>query len=216
MDDRARARQRARRIAMAEWNRVKGSPRAAAFYYYETGLIPIPLCWPAADGKCGCGKHSSFRAGGLLPLLPTNFPPGIVSRNSVATWFTKWPQANVGILLNRSGTVAAITSSAKGAKNAGLYFHHGPWAFASSHSLAYLFAAPPALVLAESWRWDRLDVEIRTNRFVIVPPSRRSFGGRWRWAVPPGVGLPELPLAPESTITPRMLRPYRQARLHAR
>ena len=202
---RAWARQRARQLAIEEWNRVKDSSRSAALYYFGLRIIPFPLCWPTPDGGCGCG---------VAPLVSTKFPAGSVSGKMVTNWLTKGPMANIGILLKPSKVIAARTGTAKGATNAESCFGTAyPYAVASSHTSAYMFPLPSLLQLAEEPLWNDIGIEIQRSGYLIVPPSRRSHGGPWKWRLPPGVGLSDLPLAPGSNIDRRQLRRAERARL---
>src|SRR5690349_16941183 len=73
-----------------------------ALRYVRDGWYVIPLCWPV-DGRCGCPKkHMVEKDIGKAPLLGTNYQCVQSTEDDVRKWWTTWPQANVGILLEPS------------------------------------------------------------------------------------------------------------------
>ncbi len=75
----------------------------AALQYLGMGLKPIPLCWPDQHGQCACPKrHKNEKEIGKAPLLDGGYQDVKVTEEKVEQWWTRWPQANIGILLEPS------------------------------------------------------------------------------------------------------------------
>lgn len=77
----------------------------AALDFLHRGWAPIPLCWPTADGKCGCGLNHQGHDIGKAPLLGKGYQKLQPIDADVSRWWGKWPLANVGLLLEPSGLV---------------------------------------------------------------------------------------------------------------
>jgi hypothetical protein len=73
--------------------------RDAALGYTARGWHVLPLCWPAADGTCGCGRAHEGRDIGKAPLLGAGWQHVRADAAQVRAWWRCWPHANVGVLL---------------------------------------------------------------------------------------------------------------------
>src|SRR5438132_7802427 len=65
----------------------------------ERGYYVVPLCWPDEGGKCGCFKHHTGKSVGKAPLLGDDYQDVRSTVEDVLEWWTRWPNANYGILL---------------------------------------------------------------------------------------------------------------------
>lgn len=74
-----------------------------ALHYLAAGWPPIPLCWPAPDGRCACGRGHIGRDIGKAPLLGKGYQLLRPNEDDVRGWWQQWPHANVGLLLEPSG-----------------------------------------------------------------------------------------------------------------
>src|SRR5437870_4835491 len=83
-----------------------------ALGYTHLGWHPIPLCWPNQGGVCACGGNHKGRDVGKAPLIYykrfVEHPP---SRNQIEELWTRWPLANIGILLRPSGLLVIDADS---------------------------------------------------------------------------------------------------------
>ena len=85
------------------------SKKDYALNYFDNGLIPIPLCW-ADSQRCACFiKHKDPKQIGKAPLV--KYKDITVTREIVEEWFTKFPQANIGILIKESDLVIVDADS---------------------------------------------------------------------------------------------------------
>lgn len=75
---------------------------AAALDYTAHGWFVIPLCWPAPEG-CGCGRCTDPKNVGKRPLLGAGYQDARADNEQVRQWWTRWPDANIGMLLEPSG-----------------------------------------------------------------------------------------------------------------
>ena len=71
-----------------------------ALAYLRRGWAPVPLCWPAPDGTCGCGAGHGGK-GGKAALLP-RYTAQTPTEDLVRRWWAARPRANVGLLLGPS------------------------------------------------------------------------------------------------------------------
>src|SRR5712692_8681991 len=67
------------------------------------GWVVTPLCWPDRHGRCACPKrHTNEKEIGKAPLLGNGYQDRLLSREEVLRCWTRYPQANYGILLKPS------------------------------------------------------------------------------------------------------------------
>jgi len=79
--------------------------------YLRRGWAPIPLCWPDEAGNCACGRRDENgkpnphqgKDIGKAPLLGSGYQHVRPTEADVRRWWTRWPRANIGILLEPSG-----------------------------------------------------------------------------------------------------------------
>ena len=65
----------------------------------------VPLCWPDERGGCGCGRGHAGHDIGKAPLTPHGFKDASIDPKVIGACWTRWPQANVGLDLERAGLV---------------------------------------------------------------------------------------------------------------
>lgn len=78
-----------------------------AFYYFDKGFSVIPL-YSSIDGKCTCknkkcvtpGKHPRVRWQDFTEERPT--------KDMLESWFTTWPDSNIGIITGEISGIAVI------------------------------------------------------------------------------------------------------------
>lgn len=71
----------------------------AAFDYIKNGFPVLPLCWPNADGTCGCGRNHQGRDVGKAPLTKHGLKDATQIQPGVKEYWGTWPRANVGIAI---------------------------------------------------------------------------------------------------------------------
>ncbi len=172
------------------------SPLArAAAWYAQRGWPVVPLHWVDDAGQCSCGDPAC-RSAGKHPLL-ADWPRRATSDpTTIAAWWRKWPQANVGVALGGGHVVLDVDPRNGGDDGlADLERRYGPLpatpiALTGGRGVHYHFAAPPGtptVTLAPG-------LELKaTGAQVVLPPSR-SAAGWYRWDAAAHVA--DLPLAP--------------------
>lgn len=79
----------------------------AALKYAQRGWPVVPLCWPTPDGRCGCsGRHKGNRTGKAPLYKKVTLEHGVLDASTgprvIAAWWSEWPNANIGIDLQRA------------------------------------------------------------------------------------------------------------------
>ena len=80
----------------------------------DRGWLPIPLCWPTAEGACGCGRGHASRAIGKAPLLGTGYQRLRPTEADIRVWWRRWRCANVGLLLEPANLLVVDADGAAG------------------------------------------------------------------------------------------------------
>lgn len=165
----------------------------AALAYARQGIPVLPLHSPGRAGRCSCrrpdcarpGKHPRLRRG----LTDASTDPGVVAR-----WWTRWPDANIGL---RTGVIMdvadvdtaegrhALRQLLGGAPPAGPLVRTGAggwhlWFTATGHGNRV------RLLPGVDWRG--------AGGYVVAPPSRHARGGPYTWLHRPAT-LPDCPPA---------------------
>ncbi|MFC3381199.1 bifunctional DNA primase/polymerase [Couchioplanes azureus] len=166
----------------------------AALAYARHGIPVLPVHSPAPDGSCSCGRARCDRPG-KHPRLRHGLTEASVDPHRIAQWWSRWPDANVGLHTGIVMDVADV-DSAEG------------W-----HALRHLLggelpAGPQVRTGGGGWHfWFRpADFGNRVHLlpgvdwrgrggYVIAPPSRHARGTFYYWVVRPG---PEPPAAPDA------------------
>lgn len=77
----------------------------AALGYAAAGLKIIPLHW-IVDGHCSCLDGDTCDSPGKHPLTKHGLGDLTADPSVVRQWFTRWPQANIGLALKANGLIA--------------------------------------------------------------------------------------------------------------
>jgi hypothetical protein len=162
-----------------------------ALHYFDHGLIPIPLCWIQKKG-CGCfHHHTDPKQIGKAPLV--SYKNLEIKRETVEKWFTSFPKANIGILIEPSNLVivdadseaavqeferttdAAMIPSVKTGRGKHYYFK------ANKHTPIYRI----------THTGESKAIDIFSNGYIVAPPSIHMNGHAYKWSNPPKqTGLP--------------------------
>jgi hypothetical protein len=179
------------------------SPVDAALAYAAAGWHVLPLCWPDDTGTCACGRvlngapapHEG-RDAGKAPLTDHGCYDATADPATIRAWWSRWPQANIGIALEPSGLLVVDTDSPDAEKEA-----------ARLSGLAGLPPAPIARTGRREGGWHHYYVrpegcpvaatthrgisgaiDIKSNGYVVAPPSRHASGIAYQWQTPPTLG----------------------------
>jgi len=151
----------------------------------ETPAI-VPLCWPSADGRCGYGRrdretgnpqpHTNHDVG-KAPLVGwkryVHTPP---SRALVAAWWKRWPQANVGLLLEPHALIVIDPDSHEALAEARALGLPRTLTVRTAKGLHFYYRCPagaPARRALNRTASRKLDV--LSAGYITVPPSRHRL-----------------------------------------
>src|SRR5262245_55646634 len=76
-----------------------------ALDYARKGYYVHPLCWPTSDGRCGCGRNHEDNEIGKARLAAHGSSDATTDETTIRAWWQQWPEANIGISLDKSGLI---------------------------------------------------------------------------------------------------------------
>ncbi|MCU7725249.1 bifunctional DNA primase/polymerase, partial [Actinoplanes sp. KI2] len=167
----------------------------AALAYARHGIPVLPVHTPDPSGGCSCDRGVHCDRPGKHPRLRHGLTEATTDPRLIDVWWSRWPDANVGLRTGVTMDVADIDSAEgwhglthllggqlpagprvrTGSGGWHLWFH--PMGFGNRVGLL------PGL----DWRG--------AGGYVVAPPSRHATGGDYRWVRRPGDTLPVGPAA---------------------
>lgn len=182
-------------------NREINKNFAAALDYLLRGWHVVPLCWPTPDGACACGnpRHKEGgKRGGKQPLTPNGVNDSSDQTRQVFEWWQKWPHANVGIDLGKSGLVG-IGPDAESWHQTFQEWGLPPTLVAQSGGGAghvhYYYQRPKDWPTSRSNRPGEYDIQ--SQGYFVAAPSLHPSGRTYQWLTPEWFNQRELPPAPD-------------------
>jgi hypothetical protein len=161
----------------------------AALAYARHGIPVLPVHTPAADGSCSCGRPDCDRPG-KHPRLRHGLTDASTDPRRIDLWWSRWPEANVGLRTGLVMDVADIDSPAGadglrhllgGELPAGPQVHTG----GGGRHFWFLplgYGNRVRLLPGVDWRG--------AGGYVVAPPSRHVSGATYDWVVRPGADPP--------------------------
>jgi putative DNA primase/helicase len=154
----------------------------AALAYVRLGLYALPVWWPI-DGVCACPAGPDCgRSAAKHPLTKHGLLDATLDERQIRSWWRRWPDANIGIALARSGLVAFDVDTAEAHRAfAEIEAAHGRMRprqlSGSGNGNLHAFAkAPPRAIRGA------LDgITLRWRNYVVAAPSRHVKGGLYAW-----------------------------------
>lgn len=166
----------------------------AALGYLQRGWLPIPLCWPSPDGSCGCGRGHTGKEVGKAPLLGQGYQEIKSTEADLREWWTKWPEANVGILLEPSDLFVIDCDSKEAWREAGRKGGTTPHPTSSTGKGVHLYFRANGYAGRTTKQGDSHAIDILSKGYVVAPPSIHALGKPYEWMLSPDkCGLPEPP-----------------------
>ena len=162
----------------------------AALAYARHGIPVLPVHTPDLDGCCSCDSGVRCPRPGKHPRLRHGLTEASADPRLIELWWSRWPQANVGLRTGIAMDVADIDSAegwhglchlSGGALPAGPRVRTGGGGW-------HLWFAPLGfgnrvrLLPGLDWRG--------VGGYVVAPPSRHVSGADYRWVRRPGDELP--------------------------
>ncbi len=165
------------------------SPLDAALYYAGLDWPVFPLHTPDGQGGCSCGNPQCDDQG-KHPRTRNGFKDATTDEATIRSWWTKWPNANVGIATGAAGLLALDVDPGKGgaATLDDLIAQHGPLpdtaeSLTGGGGRHILFKAPNRAVRSSAGKLGPgLDVKA-AGGYIVAPPSLHRSGRRYEWEV---------------------------------
>ena len=155
----------------------------SALRFLTWGWSIIPLCWPNDQGHCGCGRNHA--GAGKAPLTTRGVNDSSDQFDAVMQWWARWPLANIGIDLGKSGLFVigpdsvewedrfqqqglpeTLTAKSGGGEGHYHYYYRKP-------------VDTPQTRLNRSNEYD-----IQTQGYMVAPPSLHQSGNHYAWLDP--------------------------------
>lgn len=162
-----------------------------ALQYFNRGWYPIPLCWPDRKGQCGClRRHVNPKEIGKAPLVGKGFLNRIPTAREVKEWWTTWPEANIGVLLEPSGIIVMDLDGQEAIEEAAtlIHPHTGPVARTGRQGggVHYYFKKPDGLLAGDRLKTGKSrGIDIKIQGYVVLPPSRHRSLSSYTWVAHP-------------------------------
>lgn len=168
----------------------------AAINYAEFGWSLLPLCWPDENGLCGCGHGHQGKEVGKAPLIKGGHRGASSNVRQVREWWERWPRANIGVNLAKSGLIVVDCDSVDAVREAqALGVPKGvPYSLTGGGGVHFYYSNPTG-ILRRRTKWGRSGaIDLLSDGYVILPPSRHASGKTYRWRRAASGKLPSPPL----------------------
>ena len=167
-----------------------------ALEYAERGWPVIPIHSPTLDGKCDCLK-SDCGSPAKHPWTEHGFKDATTDENLIRKWWSKWPNANVGIRTGENSGIIVINMGSVEAKEevrrrAGDYDLSTVPLVRTGKGWQNYFKYPGFNIKSRIGILHHVDVR-GDSGYVVAPPSKHLSGKTYQWEVPLTDELPKLP-----------------------
>jgi len=193
--------------------------RDAALGYASRGIPVLPLHYPIARPQaprpvpaiqlerpgwstgCSCGDPGCGQVGKhpLAALVPHGLKEATTNRARVLAWWTRCPQANIGLACGHSFDVLDLDGPQAVEVLADLAARHGvdppaggPVVRTGREIAGWHYYLAPTGLARRSGVLERVDYQGR-GAYVVAPPSRHTTGHPYRWVRDLEHPLPPLP-----------------------
>ena len=164
----------------------------AALAYARHGIPVLPVHTPAQDGGCSCGRSTCDRIG-KHPRLRHGLTEATTDERRIERWWTRWPDANVGLGTGVVMDVADVDSTEgwHGLRHLlGGAMPSGPRVRTGSGGWHFWFRPTGygnrvRLLPGVDWRG--------AGGYIVAPPSRHASGADYRWLIRPDAEPPTAP-----------------------
>ena len=182
---------------MSKSKRQQHPQVAAGLRHANVGWYSVVLHGLTTGGDCTCGNNLCDTPC-KHPLTEHGDKDASIKTSAIWDWFHRWPDANIGIVLEPSNLVDIAPDSLDWL---GRFQQRGLPRTATFRSGGgeghqhHLYRRPdgcPAYRLCRSGEYD-----IMSAGYCVVPPSRHKSGRQYEWIIPPGEFPQGLPPAPD-------------------
>jgi len=166
-----------------------GTMLTAALGYAGRGWLVIPLHTPN-NGRCSCGSGGDCKAPGKHPRTRHGLKEASTDSRLIHSWWSQWPEANIGIATGADSGVLVVDVDNKGGKRGGdnlasISVDHGgilPTLTATTGNGEHLFFVHPGVVVRNSAGTLAEGVDVRGDGgYVVAAPSLHANGTRYAW-----------------------------------
>ena len=174
----------------------------AALEYERQGFSVVPLHTPTEDGACSCGKADCESQGKHSRVPWKEFQSRRATPDEIRKWWTRWPDANVGIVTGAvSDIVVPVVDGEQGrAAVRGKHLPPTPTVLTGREGGVHYYHRHPGFECrnaAGAWpdgnNYPGLDFR-GDGGLVAAPPSLHASGRTYQFA--DGLALGEVDLAP--------------------
>lgn len=162
-------------LPLAQLNEM--TPLEAALIYHAHGYRVMP--WIIVEGRKQ--KHPCLAGWNAPDFNPTE--------NDIRGWWVQWPHAGVGLVTNpQAGIFALDVDHVDDRQRA--EEQHGAWnpsltqlsgRGGGAHHVIYLWPAGSDITQGKLGAQDFPGIDVKSNGFVAVSPSRHPAGGQYQW-----------------------------------
>lgn len=162
-----------------------GAMLAAAVDYAARGFPVFPI-FEMSDGQCSCLAGATCRDPGKHPRTTGGFKAATTDPEKIRAWWTRWPNANIGISTRRLFVLDSDPGHAGDETLAGLLAENGelpktPMARSGGRGLHLYFKEPKEGARCSVGKiGPGLDVRAQGG-YIIAPPSNHRSGGTYTW-----------------------------------
>lgn len=159
-------------------------PLKAALNYVKQGLPVFPCCW-SIDGKCACGRGHQGRDVGKVPLTPHGLKDAAILSSTVKQYWSRWPNANIGIAIPASHLVLDVDIKHNGFESLGaLQQKNGAlpptWLVTTGSGGQHYWYKTERPIRNTTGLGGYSGLDIRGyGGYVIAPPSMHQSGNRY-------------------------------------
>ncbi len=161
--------------------------KTSAIGYANRGWPVFPVHYPN-DGECSCGKPNC-KSPAKHPMTPQGLKDATTNVATIDVWWSRWPNANIGIVTGRVSGIVVVDVDAKsgGLETwAELQDIHGRvdtlTAVTGGGGRHFFFAAPPGLDLKSTAGVLGAGIDTRAEGgYIVAPPSLHISGDRYEW-----------------------------------
>jgi Bifunctional DNA primase/polymerase, N-terminal/Primase C terminal 1 (PriCT-1)/Protein of unknown function (DUF3987) len=175
---------------------------AVALAYAKLGWRVIPINWVRNNGSCSCANPLCDNIG-KHPLTAHGVKDATVAENTIRTWWTNEPRANVGIATGAVSRIVALdvdprhdgTESMRELRNQFGRLPEGPRVSTGGGGMHLYFSHPGFALKNRVGLLPGVDVRA-DGGYVLAPGSNHKSGGTYRWKhghKPSDVPIPDLP-----------------------
>jgi DNA polymerase-1 len=163
-----------------------GTLLEAALIYADMGWPVLPL-YPIRDGRCACPesykleKRCKPAKHPIGDLVPNAHQDATTDAARIATWWSLWPDANVGVALGAAGLIDIAPDSIEWwaefkAQGLPVTAHFASGGGDGHEHWLYQRGDLPSLRIARRGRFD-----ILSDGYAVAPPSVHESGQPYRW-----------------------------------